>query len=192
MGKVVVLDRDGVININNNFEGYQDNKDFYYILKWKNFVFAPGAKEAISRLAHRGHCIVLITIQKCISKGLITLEEVEAIHTKMRASIREYDAKQFRLIQVNDSVYIYRTFIIPATDDKVQSKYNAMCSFRRKWSIRDIGIGDSADDIVSYKKAGIYSVHIKLPHGDQEAPGADMVSDSLANAVDTLIEKGLL
>jgi len=69
----VFLDRDGVINHNRSD----------YVKSWKEFVFLPGALEAIARLAASAYAIVVVTNQSAIGRGIIPVEAVDDIHRRM-------------------------------------------------------------------------------------------------------------
>ncbi|QHS59425.1 D-glycero-alpha-D-manno-heptose-1,7-bisphosphate 7-phosphatase [Chitinophaga agri] len=72
------LDRDGVIN-NEIRNGY--------VLSWDMFRFQEGVLPALSKLAKQFSRIVLVTNQRCIGRGLLTTEGLEAIHAKMLEAI---------------------------------------------------------------------------------------------------------
>jgi D-glycero-D-manno-heptose 1,7-bisphosphate phosphatase len=73
MKKVVLLDRDGVIN--------QDS--LHYIKSVEEFIPIPGSIEAIGRLTRAGFLIGVATNQSGISRGLYSEEALQAIHRKM-------------------------------------------------------------------------------------------------------------
>src|SRR6266478_1107474 len=75
MKRAVFLDRDGVIN-HKAAEGE-------YVTRWEDFHFLPGAVEAISSLDRAGWSVIVISNQRCVAKGLLTIAELEAIHQKM-------------------------------------------------------------------------------------------------------------
>jgi histidinol-phosphate phosphatase family protein len=78
------LDRDGVIN-----EEIPDS----YVLNWDMFRFCNGVLEALPVLAqHFGH-IVIVTNQRCVGKGLITIAQLEAIHQHMLAVIARHGGR---------------------------------------------------------------------------------------------------
>ena len=72
------LDRDGVIN-------YEKKNE--YVLNWDEFIFMPGVKDALKILNDYFGVIVIITNQKCIGKGLITIEDLQQIHQNMLQQI---------------------------------------------------------------------------------------------------------
>lgn len=74
---VVYLDRDGVIN--------QDSPD--YIKGWSEFDFISRSVEAIRDLTRSGFTIIIITNQSAIPRKLISPQELEHVHAKMKAAI---------------------------------------------------------------------------------------------------------
>jgi D-glycero-D-manno-heptose 1,7-bisphosphate phosphatase len=74
MNKVVLLDRDGVIN--------QDS--FGYIKSVEEFVPLPGSMEAIGRLTQVGYQIGVATNQSGVARGLYSEAMLQEIHKKMR------------------------------------------------------------------------------------------------------------
>jgi histidinol-phosphate phosphatase family protein len=74
------LDRDGVIN----HEKYLD-----YIHTWDEFVFYDGVKEAIAVFAKIFKCIIVVTNQKGIGKGVTKLKDLQLIHKNMIAEIEK-------------------------------------------------------------------------------------------------------
>lgn len=73
MTKLVILDRDGVIN---------EDSDAY-VKTAKEWVPLPGSIEAISRLYQAGYTIVVATNQSGIGRGLFDLDDLEAMHSKL-------------------------------------------------------------------------------------------------------------
>ena len=72
------LDRDGVIN-----RRIVDS----YVTRWEEFEFLPGVLEAMKILAEKFKYIFLITNQQGVGKGLMTMEQVDAIHDRMCTEI---------------------------------------------------------------------------------------------------------
>jgi D-glycero-D-manno-heptose 1,7-bisphosphate phosphatase len=71
--KVVVLDRDGVINVDS--EAFIKSPD-----EW---VALPGALEAIARLNQAGYRVAIATNQSGIGRGLFDMNALNAMHLKM-------------------------------------------------------------------------------------------------------------
>jgi D-glycero-D-manno-heptose 1,7-bisphosphate phosphatase len=75
MNKAVFLDRDGVIN-----RAASEGK---YIVRWEEMYVLPGVAEAIRLLNTSGFLVIVVTNQRCVAKGLITVEDLEILHQKM-------------------------------------------------------------------------------------------------------------
>ncbi|MCS7261119.1 MAG: D-glycero-beta-D-manno-heptose 1,7-bisphosphate 7-phosphatase [Anaerolineae bacterium] len=75
--RAIFLDRDGVINENRSD----------YVKSLAEFVFLPGALEALQRLAKLDMSIVVISNQSAINRGLVTRAVVDAITQAMRERI---------------------------------------------------------------------------------------------------------
>jgi D-glycero-D-manno-heptose 1,7-bisphosphate phosphatase len=75
--KFVLLDRDGVINF--------DSDD--YIRSADEWLPIPGSIEAIASLSRAGFEVVVVTNQSGLSRGFFGLDELEAMHAKMRALV---------------------------------------------------------------------------------------------------------
>lgn len=73
MNKILLLDRDGVIN--------QDS--LHYIKSPDEFIPIPDSIEAIARLTKAGFRLGVATNQSGVSRGLYTEEILAAIHQKM-------------------------------------------------------------------------------------------------------------
>jgi len=75
MKRAVFLDRDGVIN--------RKPPEGNYVTRWEEFQFLPGVAKGISLLTQAGWSIFVISNQRCVALGLVTIAELEAIHRRM-------------------------------------------------------------------------------------------------------------
>ncbi|MDR3411249.1 MAG: D-glycero-beta-D-manno-heptose 1,7-bisphosphate 7-phosphatase [Formivibrio sp.] len=75
--KLLVLDRDGVIN--------EDSPDF--IKTPEEWQAIPGSLDAISALYRAGWSIVVASNQSAIGRGMITVETLNRIHAKMHRAV---------------------------------------------------------------------------------------------------------
>jgi D-glycero-D-manno-heptose 1,7-bisphosphate phosphatase len=75
--KLVILDRDGVIN----FDSAQFIKS---PAEWKPI---PGSLEAIARLNQAGYRVVVATNQSGVGRGLFDMDTLNAIHDKMHKAL---------------------------------------------------------------------------------------------------------
>ncbi|MFG7076059.1 D-glycero-beta-D-manno-heptose 1,7-bisphosphate 7-phosphatase [Burkholderia pseudomallei] len=71
--KLVVLDRDGVINVDSDA----------FIKSPDEWIPLPGSLEAIARLNHAGYRVVVATNQSGIGRGLFDMATLNAMHLKM-------------------------------------------------------------------------------------------------------------
>jgi D-glycero-D-manno-heptose 1,7-bisphosphate phosphatase len=75
--KLVILDRDGVIN--------HDSDSFIKApSEWRPI---PGSLEAIARLNHAGYHVVLATNQSGVGRGLFEVSTLNAIHDRMHRAL---------------------------------------------------------------------------------------------------------
>ncbi len=77
--KLVILDRDGVINY--------DSAEF--IKKPEEWNPIPGSLEAIARLNQAGYRIVVATNQSGVGRGLLDMATLGAIHDKMHKALAQ-------------------------------------------------------------------------------------------------------
>src|SRR5512145_768253 len=77
--KLVVLDRDGVIN--HDSEQFIKSPD-----EWRPI---PGSLEAIARLNHAGYRVVVATNQSGVGRGLLDMGTLNAIQEKMHRALAQ-------------------------------------------------------------------------------------------------------
>ena len=75
--KVVVLDRDGVINVDSDA----------FIKSPDEWVALPGSLEAIARLNQAGYRVAIATNQSGIGRGLFDMNALNATHLKMHRMV---------------------------------------------------------------------------------------------------------
>jgi len=83
MQKLIILDRDGVIN--------QDSDD--YIKTVDEFIPIPGSLEAIARLCQAGFSVMVATNQSGISRQFFTLNTLDAMHDKLQSLLAPLGGK---------------------------------------------------------------------------------------------------
>ncbi len=72
------LDRDGVLN---------HQKEGSYIFTWDEFIFYDGVLQAMQFFATHFKYIFIVTNQRGVGKGLMTVEDLHTIHRNMQTSI---------------------------------------------------------------------------------------------------------
>lgn len=82
--KTVFLDRDGVINV--------QAAPHDYIRNWSQFYFLPHVEESVKRLNDHGFQVIIVTNQRGVARGLMTLADVEDIHSHMQECLKRNGA----------------------------------------------------------------------------------------------------
>ena len=84
MCKTVFLDRDGIIN--------RRAAPHQYITRWEDFRFLAGVPEAIRALNEAGYQVFVVTSQRGVARGMMTMETVEDIHRRMCRALEKAGA----------------------------------------------------------------------------------------------------
>ena len=77
--KAVLLDRDGVINAD------QDG----YVTSWNQFRLLPGTLEGLRQLTAAGYRLAVVTNQAVVGRGLASAAEVEELNARMVSALAE-------------------------------------------------------------------------------------------------------
>ena len=83
MADYIVLDRDGVINVDL----------MTYVTKPEEFKPIPGSLDAIANLNKNGFKVFIATNQACIEKEIISEAQLSGIHDYMKALLEEKGGK---------------------------------------------------------------------------------------------------
>jgi histidinol-phosphate phosphatase family protein len=140
------LDRDGVIN---------KKKENDYVKNWQDFYFLDGVLEAISILAVKFNRIIIVTNQRGVGKGIMTLNGLFDIHRHM---IDEIASSSGRI----DKIY----FCTDVSDDSFYRKPNIGMALTAKNEFpiinfsKSIMVGDSMSDMQFADNLGMYKVFI--------------------------------
>jgi D-glycero-D-manno-heptose 1,7-bisphosphate phosphatase len=84
MPKFVLLDRDGVIN-RRIISGY--------VTEWENFVFLPGALQALRLLNENRYQAIVVSNQAGVGKGLMTADDLDEITRRFIAEIEAHGGR---------------------------------------------------------------------------------------------------
>src|SRR5258707_12947583 len=79
MNRAAFLDRDGVIN--------GKAREGEYVTRWEEMQILPGVPEAIARLNRSGFLVIVVSNQRCVAKGLITISDLEILHEAMSSEL---------------------------------------------------------------------------------------------------------
>lgn len=145
--KCVFFDRDGVIN--------KKAPEGEYIKNWNEFKFLPGVKEAIRRLNKAGFLVIIITNQQGIAKGLMTEQDLKAIHTKMVEELRKIRAKIDGIYYCPHDERDSCNCRKPNIGMFLKAKKDFNINLNESWMV-----GDSKSDIEAGKRAGCKTILI--------------------------------
>jgi len=151
-GKLIVLDRDGVIN--------RDSDQFIKTPdEWRPI---PGSLEAVARLNHAGFRVVIATNQSGIGRGLFDMAMLNAIHEKMHKALALVGGR------------IDAVFYCPHTADSL-----CECRKPKPGMLREIGvrygiemsgvacIGDSVRDLQAAEAVGAQPMLVLTGKGER-------------------------
>ncbi len=175
--KLIILDRDGVIN--HDSDAYIKTPDEWQAL--------PGSLEAIARLTQAGWRVVVATNQSGVARGLITTSALTNIHTKMRQEVAAAGGR------------IDAIFACPhGPDEGCQCRKPLPglfhdIAYRYDTSLAGVpAVGDSLRDIQASQATGCLQWLVLTGNGqktrrDPQCPRALHTRDNLAAVVDTLL-----
>jgi len=152
MPKLVILDRDGVIN--HDSDEFIKSPD-----EWKPI---EGSLEAIARLNQAEYWVVIITNQSGLARGLFTLDDLNQIHQKMHNQLAEVNGR------------IEAIFFCPHSN-----KENCTCRKPRPGLFQDLAnrlgtplnnvlaVGDSLRDLQAANAVGAMPILVLTGKGQQ-------------------------
>ena len=173
MKKAVFLDRDGVIN--------RKAPEGQYVTRWEEMEFLPGAKEAIRSLNQAGFLVIVVTNQRCVAKGLISTDELDSIHARMRSEFKAAGAT------IDAIYYCPHEFVPPCACRKpepgmlLEAARTHDVDMAASWMI-----GDSDHDVQAGQNAGCHTALIV----DEKSTdgGADVYRSSLLDAIQQILQ----
>ncbi len=148
--KLVLLDRDGVIN--------QDREDS--VKSPAELVLLPGVGQAISSLNMAGFYVAVCTNQSIVGRGIITEEELRRIHEAMLTQLAKEKAR------------IHHIFYAPDAPEKATSRrkpgagmlIEAMTHYHVP-AEHTVMVGDNLIDIQAARAAGCHRILVKTGKG---------------------------
>ena len=178
-GYTIFLDRDGTLNPD---PGYIRSSDQYELF--------PGVPQALARLKQAGARLIVVTNQSGVARGLLSLDDLDAIHQKLRRLLHEAGASL-------DAIYF-----CPHHPDE-QCRCRKPNTGMIDQALRDGGIelsrsyliGDQGRDMELAKRIGARSILVTAG-ADRSRPAAtvesaehepDWKASSLAEAADWIL-----
>ena len=177
--KLIILDRDGVINI--------DSAQFIKSPgEWKPI---PGSLEAIAKLNQAGWRVVVATNQSGIGRGLFDMDTLNAIHDKMHKAVQAVGGR------------IDAIFYCPHTADaKCDCRKPKPGMFERIGQVLNANlkgapaVGDSLRDLQAAAAVGAQPYLVRTGKGekteaDGDLPDGTLIYPDLAAVVATLVKE---
>jgi len=188
--KAVFLDVDGVIRYNDKLIDECGDLGPRNVIDYSQVKYIPGSLESMCKLSS-SYKLFWITLQNCIARGEAEFATIKAVFNAMRIDL-ELFAKDYLLDTTHFSLVqdIGICTSLPTEEDKVRAKYEKVRSFIDKygiWSKDSFGVGDSTHDILAFKKAGLKTIQVILPHGDAFISEADFCATSLEEAASIIL-----
>lgn len=156
------LDRDGVINVESVGS---------YITSWEDFTFHDGALEAIQSLSGIFGTIVVVSNQRGVGRGIMSIESLHDISNNMRAKVAEYGGridKVYNCIAVNDEDRNRK----PNTGMGLQAQED-FPGIDFKHSVM---VGNSISDMEFGKKLSMHTIFLTTKHEPVELPN-DLIDE---------------
>lgn len=175
--KLIILDRDGVIN----FDSDQFIKSPE---EWKPI---PGSLEAIARLNQAGYRVAVATNQSGIGRGLFDMPTLNAIHDKMHKSLAQVGGR------------VDAIFFCPHTNDtncecrKPKSGMIEEVAIRFGVSLKGVpAVGDSLRDLEAAGRLGAQPYLVLTGKGTKTQakgglPEGTLIYQDLASVVSSLL-----
>ncbi|HEY5930507.1 MAG TPA: D-glycero-beta-D-manno-heptose 1,7-bisphosphate 7-phosphatase [Burkholderiales bacterium] len=175
--KLVILDRDGVIN--------QDSDQFIKNPEeWKPI---PGSLEAIARLNHAGYRVVVASNQSGIGRGLFDMGALNAINDKMYRALAQVGGRI-------DALF-YCPHAAEADCDCRKPKPGMFLDIAQRFNVSLAGVpsvGDSLRDLQAASTAGAQPILVLTGKGKKTKaaggfPDGTQVYTDLAEAVRRIV-----
>lgn len=171
------LDRDGVIN---------RDKVGDYVYNVEEFVFCEGALEALRYFNKQFRRIVVVTNQKGVGKGLMTVDDLNSIHQYMMFQVQSAGGRI-------DHIY----YCTALDNNDPNRKPNPGMAFQAYQDFPDIApsrslvAGNNLTDMEFGRNAGCRTLFIRstLPDLPLPHPAIDLAMDSLADLAKALQDR---
>lgn len=180
--RAVFLDRDNTVITD---PGYIADPDLVQLL--------PGAADAIRMLADADFAIVVVTNQSGLARGLITDEQLDEVHERLREVLSEQgaplDAIYYCPYLDGDEATVQRyrkksALRKPEPGMLLQAAVDLDLSLAGSWMV-----GDGERDILAGRRAGCRTILVgDAAIGDAEGASADFSAMSLIEAAQIILE----
>ncbi len=162
------LDRDGVINVESVGS---------YITSWDEFNFHEGANEALRSLGKLFGTIVVVSNQRGVGRGIMSMDALREINTNLRTTVAEYGGridKVYNCTATEDSDHNRK----PNTGMGMQAQQD-FPSIDFKHSVM---VGNSMSDMEFGKKLSMHTVFLTTKHDAVELPH-DLIDEQYSSLI---------
>ena len=150
--KAVFFDRDGTLNV-----------DIHYLHRPEDFIWIPGAKEAICHVNDRGYLAILVTNQSGVARGYYPESDVQHVYDWMNSELQKVGA------------HLDALYYCPHHPEGKVPAYTKTCSCRKPATglidaacarfhidrAKSYFVGDSDGDMLCAKNAGLKGLRYK-------------------------------
>jgi len=144
------LDRDGTIN--QDFGGYVTTPN--------QFIPIPGSLEAVALIRNKGYNIVILTNQAGISKGVMTMQDVDLVHQYMLELLGQAGCRSIDGIYYSTTNLKQDPFAKPNAGMFKRAEKEQHLKFRG-----GAYVGDKISDLKVASKIGALPVLVRTGHG---------------------------
>lgn len=154
------IDRDGVINEETVGE---------YVLHWEQFIFSKGVLQSFRKLGDAFGKLIIITNQRGVGKGLMTIEALNEIHLEMQREVKIAGGHIEKIYYCTD-----------VEGSSFHRKPNPGMAFQAKMDFpeidfsRSIMVGNKPSDMRFGRAAGMFTVFLTTTNPDQPFPHPDI------------------
>jgi D-glycero-D-manno-heptose 1,7-bisphosphate phosphatase len=181
MRPAVFLDRDGVLC---------ENRDDY-VKSLDEFVFLPGAAEAVASLRKAGLMVVVVTNQSAIGRGVVSVEAVQEIHDTMLANLKDQGAEVDDVLVCPHAPEANCDCRKPRPGLLIKAAVQHGIELANSWMV-----GDASSDIAAGARAGCETVLVLTGRGADQmryaVPGtirATHVAPSITEAAQWILDR---
>jgi D-glycero-D-manno-heptose 1,7-bisphosphate phosphatase len=173
MKRAAFLDRDGVIN--------RKPPEGQYVTRWEEMQFLPGVAEAIALLIGAGFCVIVVSNQRCVAKGLLTVRDLDLIHLRMCKELAAVGAEITEVYYCPHEKQPPCSCRKPAPGMLLAAARAHEIALPASWMI-----GDSDIDMEAGRNAGCRTARM-LESGQVARGVADVFAPSLLHAVHQIL-----
>lgn len=150
--KIVILDRDGVINYHSKF----------YVKNTKEFRMINKSSIGMSKIFKKGFYIAIATNQSAVGRGLMNKSSLDKIHSKLIKEVKKFGVNIFYIASCTHHPKVNCNCRKPKTGLIEEILNFKSFNYTEKWLI-----GDNLSDLVAGQKKGFNLILLKTGLGKE-------------------------